>query len=32
MMPDPFELRNVYKGTPERPWVRLRFKANDGSS
>jgi hypothetical protein len=28
----PIEQRNPYKGTPERPWARLRFTANDGST
>jgi len=26
-----FEQRNPYKGQPPRPWVRLRFRAKDGS-
>ena len=29
-MKAPFEQRNPYKGSPERPWVRLRFTAIDG--
>lgn len=27
-----FEQRNPYKGTPPRPWVRLRLAAPDGST
>jgi hypothetical protein len=26
-----FEQRNPYKGSPPRPWVRLRLEAADGS-
>ena len=26
-----FEQRNVYKGSPERPWIRIRLRAPDGS-
>ena len=32
MTPAVFEQRNRYKGTPPRPWVRLRFRASDGST
>ena len=27
-----FEQRNPYKGSPSRPWVRVRFTAADGST
>ncbi|MFO0845480.1 MAG: hypothetical protein U0797_24365 [Gemmataceae bacterium] len=26
-----FEQRNPYKGSPERPWIRVRLRAADGS-
>ena len=28
----PFEQRNPYKGTPPRPWLRLRFETANGIS
>jgi hypothetical protein len=31
MNPPPFEQRNPYKGSPPRPWVRLRLEAPSGS-
>jgi hypothetical protein len=31
-MTAPFEQRNRYKGSPERPWVRLRLAAIDGTA
>ena len=32
MIAGPFEQRNPYKGSPSRPWVRLRLIAHDGST
>ena len=32
MTPGPFEQRTPYKGTPNRPWIRLRLMALDGST
>lgn len=32
MMAGPSEQRNVYKGSPPRPWVRLRLTAPDGAT
>jgi hypothetical protein len=27
-----FEQRNAYKGSPPRPWLRVRFESGDGAS
>jgi hypothetical protein len=32
MIAGPFEQRNPYKGSPPRPWVRLRLTAPDGTA
>lgn len=32
MTQPPSEQRNHYKGSPERPWIRLRLEAPDGST
>jgi hypothetical protein len=32
MIAGPSEQRNPYKGSPPRPWVRLRFTAPDGTT
>jgi hypothetical protein len=32
MIQPPTEQRNFYKGSPERPWIRLRLNAPNGSA
>jgi hypothetical protein len=31
MIAGPYEQRNPYKGFPDRPWIRLRLTASDGT-